>query len=93
MDPVPSVALRNAITSVKGRGGTFQYLYYNPAAWGGVDYYGGTNSKGELYGNIKTLVDLAASNGVGYKRTATVHLDIPMFMLQELKEQIEKNLG
>jgi len=93
MDPVPSVALTNAVKAVKNRGGTFQYLYYNPGAWGNKDYYGGINSKGEIYGNIKTLVDLAASNGVGYKRTATGHLDIPTFMLQELKSQIEKNLG
>ena len=93
MDPVPSSALRNAITAVKGRGGTFQYLYYNPGAWGNKDYYGGVNSKGEIYGNIKTLVDLAASKGVGSKKTATGHYDIPGFMLRELKSQIEKNLG
>jgi len=93
MDPVPSSALKNAITAVKDRGGTFQYLYYNPSAWGGAGYYGGINNKGELYGNIKTLVELAATKGVGSKKTATGHYDIPTFMLQELNLQIEKNLG
>ena len=90
MDPVPSTNLISAVKTIITRGGTFQYLYYNPAAWDGANYYGGANANG-LYGNIKTLVD-AGTGKVGIKRTATGHLDIPTFMLQELKAQIEKNL-
>jgi hypothetical protein len=91
MDPVPSDTLTSAVQAVIARGGTFQYLYYNPAAWGGASYYGGANVNGVLYGNIKTLVDAGAGK-VGTKKTSTGHYDIPRFMLLELKSQIEKNL-
>jgi len=91
MDPVPSNALVEAVNAVKNRGGTFQYLYYNPSAWGGASYYGGANANG-LYGNIKTLVDAGAGK-VGMTKTSIGHYDIPAAMLKAYKSQIEKNLG
>lgn len=92
MDPVPSNALVEAVKAVINRGGTFQYLYYNPAAWGGADYYGGANVNGGLYGNIKTLVDAGAGK-VGTTKTSTGHYNIPAVMLKAYKSQLEKNLG
>ena len=88
MDPVPSNALQQAIKARQTIGGTFQWLYYNPAAWGGASYYGGENTSG-LYGNIKNLAGLLTNS---YK-TRTAHYDIPASMISALKSQIEKSLG
>jgi hypothetical protein len=88
MDPVPSTSLQTAVKARQSIGGTFQWLYYNPAAWGGASYYGGENTSG-LYGNIKNLAGLLTNS---YK-TKTAHYDIPASMISALKSQIEKSLG
>ena len=92
MDPVPSPALVKAVNSIKSRGGTAQYLYYNPSVWVGESYYGGVDSKGQLFGAIKNLID-AGTGTVGINKTVTSHFDIPTSMLANLKAQIEKYLG
>ncbi len=92
MDPVPSNNLTLAVKSIINRGGTFQYLYYNPNAWVGESYYGSVDRNGALQGSIATLIN-SGTGKVGIKRVSTGHLDIPTFMLRELKLQIEKNLG
>jgi len=92
MDPVPSANLISAVKAVINRGGTFQYLYYNPNAWGGASYYGGVDSKGQLFGNIKALVDAGAGK-VGITKVSTSHYDIPTVMLKAYKSRIEKSLG
>jgi len=106
MDPVPSDNLISAVKAVIARGGTFQYLYYNPKAWeittaviarGIVEriregFYGGVDSKGQLFGNIKDLVDAGAGK-VGITKVSTPHYDIPTAILKAYKSQIEKSLG
>jgi len=88
MDPVPSNALQQAVKSRQSIGGTFQYLYYNPSAWGGASYYGGENSNG-LYGSIKNLIALLPKAN----KTKTAHYDIPASMIGAIKASVEKGLG
>ena len=92
MDPVPSANLVKAVDAIKTRGGTAQYLYYNTAVWGGASYYGGVDSKGQLYGPIKNLVD-AGTGKVAITKTAIGHYDIPTAILKAYKSQIEQYLG
>ena len=92
MDPVPSANLTAAVKAVINRGGTFQYLYYNPSVSAGESYYGGVDSKGQLFGAIKTLVD-AGTGKVGITKTTIGHYDIPTAILKAYKSQIEKSLG
>jgi len=87
-----SASVLAAVKSIINRGGTFQYLYYNPNAWVGESYYGSVDRNGALQGSIATLIN-SGTGKVGIKRVSTGHLDIPTFMLRELKLQIEKNLG
>ena len=92
MDPVPSPTLVKAVNAIKSRGGTAQYLYYNPSVWAGESYYGGVDPKGQLFGPIKNLID-AGTGTVGINKTVTSHFDIPTSMLAAYKAQIEKYLG
>jgi len=92
MDPVPSGNLVRAVNAIKNRGGTAQYLYYNTAVWGGAAYYGGVDSKGQLYGPIKNLVD-AGTGKVAITKTTIGHYDIPTSILKAYKSQIEQYLG
>ncbi len=92
MDPVPSGNLVKAVNAIKNRGGTAQYLYYNTTVWGGAAYYGGVDSKGQLYGPIKNLVD-AGTGKVAITKTTIGHYDIPTSILKAYKSQIEQYLG
>ena len=85
-------ALVKAVNSIKSRGGTAQYLYYNPSVWVGESYYGGVDSKGQLFGAIKNLID-AGTGTVGINKITVSHFDIPTSMLAAYKAQIEKYLG